>query len=165
MPPFPVAASFITTLTQRVANALIATDETLLSVKLPPGILRNIGDTLFFMAANTCAANANNKTSKVTFGNSALPVAGITFTSNGTPTTNYGWITKRGPNQQSCVGITFQGLAGGSLDRLTDLTEDENTPLQVKLIGSSDVAAGDIESRLLQVIYIPAGSQFGFGAF
>jgi len=162
MPAFPTAAVLLGCFTDRISNVTTLTDEVLLTVRIPPGTLKNIGDTIAFVSANACAANANNKTSKITFGNSALTVAGITFTSNGTPTMNYGWITKRGPNQQSCVGITAQGLNGADLIRLLDLTEDESQPLSVKLIGSSDTAAGDITSRLLQVVYIPALANMGF---
>lgn len=157
MSPLPVAASLIATRPERIGN--VGAGETdLLVVRLPPNILRNPGDTIRISAGVFLAANANSKTDKVYFGSTV--VAGRTAVSNNLPRANQIWIVKRALNSQSGVGINNEH-GGGSLISLTDITEDESTPIVVKLTGQG-AADNDMISRFLMVEYVPAASVFGF---
>ncbi len=155
--PLPVAATLIATRVERVQNSggvLTA----LLQVTLPPGLLRNIGDCVKISAGLFLAANANSKSDFVIFG--ATTVSGRTAADNALPRMNQVWVYKRGPNSQGAIGVNhLQG--GASLVSLSDPTENDNNSIAIKL-SAQGVATGDLESRLLQVEYIPASSNYQF---
>jgi len=157
MPPFPTAATIIATKTDRVQNSGAAETD-LITLRIPPGTLRNIGDTLVITAAVNLAANANNKTNKLYIGTTQISTR--TGTDNNLPRTTQAWVTKRGNNQQNCVSL--EQLHGNATNVIfTDTTEAEDVPLLVRYTGQG-VSTGDLESRLLQVTYVPVGSVFGF---
>lgn len=157
MPPLGVASQIIAIKTDRVQNVGSGSTD-LLQVRLPPNILRNIGDCIRITAAMFMAANGNAKTDNIFFG--SLNCGGRTSADNNLPRMDEVWIVKRGQNLQSSV---LENHANGqaSLTLLADGTENENSPILVKL-AAVGVATGDIESRLLIVEYIPATSVFGF---
>lgn len=156
--PLPVASTIIAVNTNRVQNSGGAATD-LLSVRLPPGLLRNVGDCIRISAAFFLAANANSKTNNVFFGSTTI--GGRTAADNALPRFNECWVYKRGSNQQGAILLDHcNGQA--SLTILTDsLTEDEQSPILIKTTAQG-VADGDVISRLLMVEYIPATSVFGF---
>jgi|SRR5215510_753312 len=157
MPSFPTAASIIATKVDRVQNSGAAETD-LITLRLLPGVLRNVGDTLVLTLASFLAANNNAKTNKVYLGTTQISTR--TGTDNNLPRTTQIWITKRAPNSQNVCAMEFLHGAGVNVI-FTDTTEAEDVPMLIRYTGQG-VSTGDIESRLLQVGYVPVGSTFGF---
>lgn len=157
--PLPVAASLLIARTDRVQSQGGAETD-LITLRLPPGLLRNIGDCIRIVCAAALAANGNSKTDKLYFGSGGTPASGRTNASNNLPRMNHVWVFKRGINQQSACGLNHENGAA-SLVTLNDFTVNENEPILIRFTGQG-VATGDIESRFLQVEYIPFNSNFNF---
>jgi hypothetical protein len=157
MPQLGVAVSIIAAKSDRV-GCVGAAETDLLIVRLPPNILRNVGDTIRIVAAFFMAANANSKTDKVYFGNTQ--VIGRTAAESGLPRMDEVWVTKRANGQQSACGLNHDN-GQGSLVTLTDLNESDLNSIQIRMTGQS-TQSDDVISRFLIVEYIPAISVMGF---
>jgi hypothetical protein len=157
MPNLPTSAAIIACRTERNQNSGGA-NTTLITVRLPPGLLRNIGDCVKITAGFFMAANANSKTNNVLWGSTSI--VGRTASENGLPRLDICYVYKRGANQQGAIA-TDHDNGQASLVIFTDtLTEDEQSPILVSMTAQG-VSTGDVESRLLLVEYVPAFSNFG----
>lgn len=123
-------------------------ETTLMSYTLPPGSLVNSGDTLIIYAAGTLAANANSKTMKLYFG-------GTSFSSGATTNSGGSWwlegqVTKDSPQKQV---ISWNGQIAGTAVATTCVaaTENEYSPVLIKITGTAATANNDILGKLLQI--------------
>jgi len=153
----PVAAILPSAKITRVGN-VGAGEQTLLSIMLPPGIMKNDGDVLRVTAAVQYAANVNNKTTKLYIG--ANTVAG-----RGAAPDNGASLFIQGVGvRTNAVEAQLTGLLTTTLGNLNTTHRDSvaalwNDPVEIRLTGEG-VANNDIVSRLLKVEYLPVGSNY-----
>lgn len=159
-PPYTPGQTFRQVSVARVATAG-TTEETLISLWIPPNILRNDGDYLWIHGSEILAANTNSKTSRVVFGPLGTGIAGRGATDSNSVHDMRAWVYRTSPNTVWTTGLTMNLSSGTQILAQTDITIPLNQPLEIKL-AATGTAPGDMTSRVLSYAYFPVGSNFQF---
>jgi hypothetical protein len=155
----PSAQVFSTVKTERVGS--LGSDETtLLSITIPPGVLKNIGDCLRVTAIVSNAANANVKTAKLYVGANTFAARGGAA-DNGASYYMQCIVTRLASDDCQGTGFLVTTLGNINVVNRDSVANNWDTPIEIRVTGQG-TSNDDLVSRLLKVEYLPAGSNYTF---
>lgn len=159
MPLLPVSQLLATATVVRKGN-VGAGAETLLNMFLPPGIFRNVGDSVFMHGAVQLAVNASAKSGLMQF--NGTTVAGRSASDSGAFYDMRALLYRISATTVMAFGLCNNSATATQIGTNADIVvADFNAPLEIKVVGQGP-AADDVTSRVLRYTYIPVGSVFDF---
>jgi hypothetical protein len=154
------ASSLITVRTNRVGT-VGSGEQTLLSITLPPNVLRRNGDILRISASMQLAANGNNKTGVLYAGPTTIAGRGPAADNNSTYFIQ-ALLTRLSEINCQSVGYCMNLIGANAIVLNRDaIAIPAAGPLVIRLAGNG-TSDNDLVSRLLKVEYLPVESNFDF---
>lgn len=128
--------------------------QTLATGTIPAGTLKNVGDTVYILAAFKTAANVNNKTIHLKVG-SATTFASAAAGHNAKVGFLEGWLTKTGLNTQD---LLFRGQISTTVIEPVVLAATETESGEISVLAQATDgtdSAGDVTFMNMRMQYIP----------